>query len=356
MTSTRATASPRPSTRRKASNLSAAAQPTAFIPPYSSSWFDGLTAAVERLPGPFWATYGLGFLAYLGLLTMALNSAGEPLTLAAVYSNSLPFYGFWLIHYLDRRAAASLEDFRPAFTGSASDLQEVRWRLTTLPAAPALAITFAALLIAIASSLPWGLGSTVLILGMLAYWATFVFGFLYAYHSIRQLRLVTSLYAERARVELHRVAPLRAFSTLTAQTAIGMLLLLSGAFLITPERLFGVWLVGSLLFVGLAVLTFILPLTGLNRRIAEAKAKELADLARRWQTTLTELYRRIDRGDLAAADRLNGTLAALERGRTAIERIPTWPWRPETLRGMVGALVLPVLIFIVQRVLGRLLG
>jgi hypothetical protein len=71
---------------------------------------------------------------------------------------------------------------------------------------------------------------------------------------------------------------------------------------------------------------------------------------------MAELYRLIDRGDLGAADRLNGTLAALERGRTAIERIPTWPWRPETLRGMVGALVLPIMIFTVQRVLGRLLG
>ena len=71
---------------------------------------------------------------------------------------------------------------------------------------------------------------------------------------------------------------------------------------------------------------------------------------------MAELYRLIDDGDLPAADRLNGTLAALERGRIAIERIPTWPWRPETLRGMIGALVLPVLIFLVQRLLGRLLG
>jgi hypothetical protein len=294
--------------------------------------------------------------AYLGLVALVLQWAGQPLLLEAVYSNSLPFYGFWLIHYLDRRAAASLHDFRPAFTGSESDLQEVSWRLTTLPATPALAVTLAALLLGIASSLGWGRTSPDWLLDRLAFYTTMVFGGLYAYHSVRQLRLVTSLYAGRARVDLHHLAPLRSFSMLTAQTAIGMLLVLSGAVLITSERLSGYWLVGSLTFAGLAVLTFFLPLAGLHRRLAEVKAEELAELARRWQTTMAELYRLIDRGDLGAADRLNGTLAALERGRTAIERIPTWPWRPETLRGMVGALVLPIMIFTVQRVLGRLLG
>jgi len=193
-------------------------------------------------------------------------------------------------------------------------------------------------------------------LDRLAFNATGVFASLYAFHSYRQLRLVIWLYAERARVDLHNLAPLRSFSTLTAHTAIGMLLVLSGAVLITPEGLVSFWLVAALLFAGLAVLTFVLPLTGLNRQLVRAKARELAEIARRWEAVMAELYRLIDRGDLAVADRLNGTLAALERGRTALERIPTWPWRPETLRGMVGALVLPIMIFIVQRVLGRLLG
>ena len=350
-TPARSRATPRSKAAKAAIEMPpATAEP--FIRPYRPSWFDGLTAAVDRLPGPYWAAYALGFLIYLGLGALA----GRTLSLEVVYTHSIPFYGFWLIHYLDRRAAASLEDFRPAFTGSESDLQEVRWRLTTLPAVPALAVTLAALLLGIASSLGWSRAFPDWPLSRLAYYGSIAFGGLYAYHSVAQLRLVTSLYSGRARVDLHNVAPLRSFSTLTAHTAIGMLLLLSGAVLLTSERLTGVFLVGSLLFAGLAVLTFLLPLTGLQRRLAAVKAKELAELARRWQVTMAELYRLIDRGDLGAADRLNGTLAALERGRTAIERIPTWPWRPETLRGMVGALVLPIMIFTVQRVLGRLLG
>jgi hypothetical protein len=63
----------------------------------------------------------------------------------------------------------------------------------------------------------------------------------------------------------------------------------------------------------------------------------------------------VDRRDWAGADRLHAALTALERGRTAIERVPTWPWRPETLRGLVAAVLLPAVIWLIQFGLGKLL-
>ena len=328
----------------------------AFVPPYPPSWVDRLFAAIDRLPGPYWAPYALAFLAFLVLLWLLLWREGRPLTLEAVYSDSIPFYGFWLIHYLDRRAAASLQSLRPAFTGSETKLQEVHWRLTTIPAAPALLISLASLLLGIVSSLGWERGSPPQFLGTLAYYATMVFAGLYAYHTIRQLRLVTLVYAEWARVDLHNVAPLYAFSTLSAHTAMGMLLILAGAVLITPGQIFGLFLVGALFYGALAVLTFLLPLAGVHRRLAEEKEQAQVENARRWQACTTELYHLVDRGDWPGTDRLNATLTALERTRNAIERIPTWPWRPETLRGLVAALLLPIVIWLVQFGLQRLLG
>jgi hypothetical protein len=278
------------------------------------------------------------------------------MTAEALFSNSLPFYGFWLIHHLNRRAAASLKAYRPAFTGNEAELQEVHWQLTTLPAWPAAIASLLALLAGIASSLNWGWSSTYQMLSTLAYYATIVFAGLYAYHAVRQLRLVTSLYAGRTLIDIHNVAPLYSFAVLSAHTAIGMLLILSGAVLIEAARLVGWWLVASLAFGGLAVLTFLLPLSGLHRRLVEAKEKELQDHNRRWQECTTELYRQIDQGDLASADRINGTLAALERGRAALERIPTWPWRAETLRNLVGAILLPVILSVLQFALKYWLG
>jgi hypothetical protein len=225
-----------------------------------------MAAAVDRLPGPYWAPYVVAWLAYQGLVAAARWRDGQPMTLEVVFSNSLPFYGFWLIHHLNRRAAASLSAFRPAFTGNEVELQEAHWQLTTLPAWPAAAASLVALLLGITSSLSWGWASAYQVLSTLAYYATVVFAGLYAYHALRQLRLVTSLFAGRTLVDIHNAAPLYSFAVLSAHTAIGMLLILSGAVLISAATLTGWWLVGSLAFAVLAVLTFLLPLTGLHRR------------------------------------------------------------------------------------------
>jgi len=330
--------------------------PAPFVPPYRPSRFDRLTVAIDRLPGPYWVPYLAAFLACLGLELVVVGRVGESVSLEQAFTISLPFYGFWLIHYLNRRAASSLHVFRSAFTGSETELEEVLWRLTTLPPVPALVISLSALLLGIASSLGWNPGSPDQVLSNLAYYATTVFAGLYAYHAVRQLRLVTSLYARRARVDIHNVAPLYSFSILSAHTAIGMLLILSGAVLITPKGLVGGFLLAASLFGALALLTFLLPLTGLHRRLVEAKEQELLDNGRRWQACTAELYLRVDRADWAGADRLNATQAALERGRSAIERIPTWPWRPETLRSVTAALILPLAIWLVQFGLQKLLG
>ena len=344
-------------TKRRSTPVPAPAPgPAPFVPPYRRSWFDHLTAAVDRLPGPYWAPYVVAFLAYLGLVAAARWRDGQLVTPEDLYSNSLPFYGFWLIHYLNRRAAASLKAFRPAFTGNEAELQEVHWQLTTLPVWPAAIVSLVALLAVVLPSLRWSWATAIQVVSTLSFYATLVFAGLYAYHSVRQLRLVTSLYAGRTLIDIHNVAPLYSFAILSAHTAIGMLLVLSAAVLITPAGLTGWWLVASVAFGVLAVLTFLLPLTGLHRRLVEVKEEELLDNNRRWQACTVELYLLIDRGDLASADRLNGSLAALERSRTALERIPTWPWRAETLRNLVGAVLLPVILSAIQYALKRWLG
>src|SRR3990172_515909 len=97
-----------------------------FVPPYPPSWFDRLTAAIDRLPGPYWVPYFVAFLASLGLELVVVGRVGESVSSGVAFTISLPFYGFWLIHYLNRRAASSLQVFRSAFTGSESELEEVR--------------------------------------------------------------------------------------------------------------------------------------------------------------------------------------------------------------------------------------
>src|SRR3989304_5946672 len=98
-----------------------------FVPPYPPSWFDRMSAVIERLPGPYWVPYAVAFLAHIGLAALLAWQDGRLLTRAAAFTDILPYYGFWLIHYLNQRAASALQRFRPAFTGTESELKDIRW-------------------------------------------------------------------------------------------------------------------------------------------------------------------------------------------------------------------------------------
>ncbi len=46
----------------------------------------------------------------------------------------------------------------------------------------------------------------------------------------------------------------------------------------------------------------------------------------------------------------------MEARQTALSKVPTWLWQPETVRWLVTALVLPLALWIAQYVLQRVLG
>lgn len=64
----------------------------------------------------------------------------------------------------------------------------------------------------------------------------------------------------------------------------------------------------------------------------------------------------MDAVDLARGDALNKTLGSLLQQREVLAKLPTWPWSTGTIRGFGSALFLPILLFLVQRYLGQLLG
>ena len=77
--------------------------------------------------------------------------------------------------------------------------------------------------------------------------------------------------------------------------------------------------------------------------------------ARRFEAAAAELHQRVDKKSLTKMDDLNKTLASLELERAALQRIPTWPWDAGTPRGLAVTLVLPLVIWLAQYLLQRLL-
>lgn len=340
--------------------------------PYGSSWIDRFTDWVDRLPGPAWAFYAGLALVWLLAAHFALgrrSNGSLPFGNLAWFPLAAPIWPVLpiaLIHYLDRQASRALAVFRPAMEVSDGEYASLERALTTMPARPVLIATL------LGSTL--GVGGLLLLPDQLK---AFLFtspldsGFIIAvslfgygpsaaliFHTFRRVRLVSRIYAGATRVNLFRLDPVYALSGLTARSAIGWAIALY-ATLITVSLALPVALGNPLVTIPVAVglvlivAAFIWPLWGIHLRMAKEKARLQAEANGRLEAAIAELHRRIDEVQLSGMDDLNKAMASLVIERDAIAKIPTWPWTPGTLRGFLSALLIPLVLFVIQRVLDR---
>jgi hypothetical protein len=137
-----------------------------------------------------------------------------------------------MVRYLDGAAEAALRNFRPALEVSEEKYAELRYRFTTAPARPTLLGSLAGVAVNVLafSSIPNALtllgfstGPSSIITYGISTFMMVVAGAV-VYHIIHQLRLVSHIYAEHAIINLFDLNPLYAFSSLTSQTAVGLII------------------------------------------------------------------------------------------------------------------------------------
>jgi len=183
------------------------------------------------------------------------------------------------------------------------------------------------------------------------------------YHTLRQLRLVASIHAMAKHINLFQLIPVYAFSALTARTGIAIVLLIYYTYFfffyldVQGSAAPGLIVTTVLIFFFLVALAcFVLPLNGMQRRLAQEKSRLLAEANSRLELTLSELHRRVDDAEYDKVDGIQKTLAALKAEHEVIDRISTWPWRIETLRSFLSIIALPIIVDLVSRFLERLVG
>jgi hypothetical protein len=140
------------------------------------------------------------------------------------------------------------------------------------------------------------------------------------------------------------------FSVLLILLYYGGNLLSNPAFLFTPASIYL-----QLFFLTLIFLLFYIPIAGINQRMVLAKARLLNDLGRDLETLFNRIHAAASAGDLTAVDQHKGALETLKDLREFIQQLPTWPWQPGTFRNLLAPLLFPVLIFLIQQILTRLI-
>ncbi|MEA2621415.1 MAG: hypothetical protein QOH61_325 [Chloroflexota bacterium] len=345
--------------------------------PYAPSWVDVLTRWIDRLPGPTWVAYAA--IAVFALLWTNLEGAMAGLDWFDPVQSSYAFYFVFplaLVHYLDRVAGRAWDRFRPATNLDDREAAHVRYRLTVTPARPAavlLALGYAITLAEYAAD-PEGNGISgnplaYVLLRAIAEGLIAAIVFVLAFHTFRQLRIVSQLHASAIRVNLFQPGALHAMSQLTGRSAIGIIILAVFIGVPYPGTSDQAWLtttfVSALPLIGVALAAFIIPLRGLHDRLAAERSRLLDDVSGRLETALAALHRAIEReaaneSDPGVSGTSNTRIDALSKAqqslmqeREFIARLSTWPWDPGTLRAVVSAIALPVAIWLLTRGLSR---
>lgn len=338
-----------------------------FVPPYPPSFVDRFTDWVDRLPIPWWFFYVLLAFVLSGVVGLALWQTGVYAAVGfhpmQVWLPSLAAYLLGLLHGLDRVAASAMQRFRPAFRGDETEFAAAVYRITTLPARPTAIFTIVATVLTIplgryemsmiqTGGLELVPGVFLIVLAIL-----YLVSYPFFYHVWHQLREIHRLHRDHAQVRLSAIRPMYALSRVTGLTAIGIVIFNYGWFLAQPgaDPLNPVTIGETLFNLVIILVIFAWPLWGAHRLLTEAKDTALAELAERKASGRAQLRQALDAGTLEKVDPLHKALDAFQAEHAELSKVPTWPWAAGTLRNLIGAILLPMVLWIVQFGLGRIL-
>lgn len=341
--------------------------------PYAASWYDHAQEWVKRLPMPYWLFYlGVGLVLFIIETIIQWNDGiylvGDFYPFHLVYCCLIP-YIFALGHYIHHTAASALEEFQPVMEVSPQERSQLHYQLTTIPARPFLLWNVFGLIFAIVSVaiIPLSLqlqmfnvsGSALSLALNHSLWIGFsMMGFAGIYALFHEIRLTDHIYTTYARVKMFKLAPLYGFSRLGASQAFGILIMLYAIFATAPEA-YHTSIIGQVTLIAnipATVIFFVGPLLGIHRLLVLEKGRQLNQNAERLEATISELHQRIEDKDMTHMDEMNHALASLEIERKLVEGTSTWPWSPETFRAIVIALVLPTALWLLQRILERVVS
>ena len=330
--------------------------------PYKPSWVDRFTNWVETLPIRAWAFYvGLGLvLIFIQMLFLWLDGGLQfDALLPVIVFNGLIIPDLLaLIHLLDNQAVTALDSMRSTLAINKPEFDEFQYKLSTMPSR---ATSIVGLTLVVTLVLTERLGNVPIRYAALEQLPIFAvvyhiidkssafFAGVFTYHTIRQLRLVNAIFSKHTRINLFELKPLHAFSKLTASTAVGLVLGIYVWMIINPELLADpLGMGGVVAFTILAVAVFVWPLVGAHRLMQIEKERMLQAIDLQFQAVFEMFNQRFQEDDHSAIERLNGTISSLEIQHRKIVAISTWPWRSQTVRSVLTAIALPLVLMIVQ--------
>lgn len=333
------------------------------------SWVDRIIRAVDALPVAAWMTYTLiagvlicaVHLVHWGCGTLPAATLNIPIAVTALWS----VLSIATVDYAYRIGLHAFDAFRPTLVATENESAELVRTFTSIPAIPAL------LAIPLAGAYMWLLtrfDSTFfgLVTGS---WCSdtlmYILGglntamiLIASYQSWRVLAAVQRIQARVVHPDLFERQPLFAFSRLTSYVAICIAGGVYLFYLAFPATVANPLAYGTmfLIMLPLSLASFFLPLAGMHGRMVAEKGRLLNEVGQRIKAIRAAFHQSLDIMELTGMDGMNRALAMLMLEEEYIRKIRTWPWEPSTLNAVLTAIFLPILLFVVERLLIRLVA
>lgn len=342
--------------------------PTPLARPYPPSWINRLFDRIDRFPGPYGLLYLLTGLAMMGLETAVKWRDGSypvgtvfpfHLVLAVTAVQAL-----WGLDDATRSSREALKVLRPLLTLDPAALAQIHYRMRYLPPRGVLwagllgGLLGGAFYTWVFSQAPETrlFRGSALGLALDALFMLVVGGvqgtIIYATYHLQTL--IGQVYAHHLKIDLLIPQPLYALAAVSTRAA---LLTFASIYLwmfTLPSGPNYPLLAGIILSFGiLGLIILVLPLRGVRRRLVTEKRRMQAEVGRRIEAAIARLCAETDSGQLTNIDALHKLFNSLELARQAIERASTWPWHPDTPRLLLSATLLPLAVWVMQRILSR---
>lgn len=337
--------------------------------PYSPSWIDRTLDWIDSLP-----IAGLPFFLILYLLLgLSMHSALwlEGLLPFGEVDSTMLFdmiwipYGLGYLYLLKRAARGSIEQYHHVLEISDADFDSIAYRFITMPALPVLGLSALGLIggitVGIGTEFSYqaaaGSTSSHVVWSVLSGGGYTFFPIVF-YAALRHLRQISELYGRVERISLFNLQSLYGLSRVT---------MIVGAFMVINVNMNYVWetflgtrtqsldqMIGlSVAILVAALVVVVTPLWGIHRKIGNEKRKMLMEIAQQIEALHLALQDNLKAREYQNIQSIDRGLNTLFTMRNNIQAIPAWPWNPSTFRNFASAIMLPLLIWLAQRLLSQ---
>lgn len=337
--------------------------------PRGPGFLDRFMDSIQRLPIPYGITYLLLFiLESLIIHVFAWINGWLPVFSFNPILLNFPMWQ-WLplaiITFLDSVSSQALSIFKPLLDVEEVEFQRLKDRFANMPSRGVFlnGVIWTVVYIVLTNLtydsfyVAYGLGPTMSAIIFIAGLVAFLTGSVIYYHSLRQLVLINQTVKMVRHFNMFQLDPVYAFSRVTSLIGVSWMIMLSLTLLLFPtELLRGLVLSILVLQVILAVAAFVLPLWFVHRRLESEKLKLLAEFNRQVESTTSKLHAALNQNEMGQVTQLKDAILGLTAEHEILNKIPTWPWRSGTITGFLSAAVLPIVLFLIQILIQKLMG